>query len=180
MFKTTDAEFDKYILDLLTPYKCNYWKQSKDAKCVFNGYSAQEQQKFVSIYFNIHNPSKGITLWHGLGSGKTCSAIFISNFMREYKDVCVIAPAMLRDNFKNELEKSCGLHIIKSAPHPPLVLEDEVYMADMGDYDFISSNGNLNTFSEKLYNKMNGKLIIIDESQILLNKINNSFKKRRR
>jgi len=196
MYKTTDKQFVEHVKGkLLDKYKCNYWKQEQSAKCGSSSFQSQEQQKFVSRYFDIHNPSKGLTLWHGLGSGKTCSAIFISNYMRRYKDICVIAPAMLRDNFAKELD-TCGFHITNKirdvvnqsvfsesgvaesgVAESGIAEEEETLVADMSDYAFLSSNGNLNNFKEEFYPRMDGKLIILDESQILLNKINNSFVK---
>jgi len=54
MYKTTDEEFNNQLYEkLITPYSCNYWKQSRDATCNFTDFKSQEQQKFVATYFTI-------------------------------------------------------------------------------------------------------------------------------
>ena len=46
-------------------------------------------------------------LYHGLGSGKTCSSIAITEGIKENKQIVVLTPASLRRNFYEELKK-CG------------------------------------------------------------------------
>ena len=178
-YQPSDQEFDESLQKgLLEKYKCNYWKQATSATCDFVSLSAQAQQLFVTEYFNIGNPSRGICIWHGLGSGKTCSAIFISNHMRKYKDVCVITPAMLRDNFIKELEV-CGYKSL--SPKVPAAAaattSREIWEVNPDEYTFISSNGKLNKVTPEIFASIHGKLVIIDESQILFSKINNALKK---
>ena len=46
-------------------------------------------------------------LYHGLGSGKTCSSIAIAEGMKTSKRVIIMTPASLRRNYIEEL-KYCG------------------------------------------------------------------------
>ena len=46
-------------------------------------------------------------LYHGLGSGKTCSSIAIAEGMKNDKKIIVMTPASLRRNYYEELKK-CG------------------------------------------------------------------------
>lgn len=71
-------------------------------------FKLQEHQKIVRAYMNPETPYRGILLYHGLGSGKTCSAIAISEgFKNERKTVVFLPGESLEDNFKHELEL-CG------------------------------------------------------------------------
>ena len=64
-------------------------------------------QKVVRDYLNIYTPYRGLLLYHGLGSGKTCSSIAIAEGMKDSKRVIIMTPASLRANYIEELKK-CG------------------------------------------------------------------------
>ena len=65
-------------------------------------------QKLISDYLNINTPYRGLLLFHGLGSGKTCSSIAISEqFKNTNKRIFILTPASLAPNYEKELKK-CG------------------------------------------------------------------------
>ena len=64
-------------------------------------------QKIVRDYLNLYTPYRGLLLYHGLGSGKTCTSIAIAEGMKTTKKVVVMTPASLKMNFFSELKK-CG------------------------------------------------------------------------
>ena len=64
-------------------------------------------QKIVRDYLNLYTPYRGLLLYHGLGSGKTCSSIAVAEGMKTEKKVIVMTPASLRRNFIEQL-KECG------------------------------------------------------------------------
>ena len=64
-------------------------------------------QKIVRDYINIYSPYRGLLLYHGLGSGKTCSSIAIAEGLKSSRKVIVMTPASLRRNYIDEL-KNCG------------------------------------------------------------------------
>ena len=64
-------------------------------------------QKLVRDYLLIETPYRGLLLFHGLGSGKTCSAIAVAESLMSNKKVYVLLPASLRANFIEEIRK-CG------------------------------------------------------------------------
>jgi hypothetical protein len=66
-------------------------------------------QKFVREYIRAAAPYRGILVYHGLGSGKTCSAIAAAEalFSVANKKIIVMTPYSLRPNFQNEL-MFCG------------------------------------------------------------------------
>jgi len=90
----------------------------KDISCA----SMQEEltllphQKLVKTYMNIDTPYRGLLLYHGLGSGKTCSSIAITENLKPYKNVVVMSPASLETNYVQELKK-CGSPMYKIQQH---------------------------------------------------------------
>jgi superfamily II DNA or RNA helicase len=73
-------------------------------------------QKIVKDYLNLYSPYRGLLLYHGLGSGKTCSSIAIAEGLKSDKRVFVMTPAFLRTNYLKELKK-CGDDVYKRPRH---------------------------------------------------------------
>ena len=73
-------------------------------------------QKIVRDYLNLFTPYRGLLLYHGLGSGKTCSSIAIAEGMKTSKKIIVMTPASLRRNYIEEL-KNCGDPLYKKNQH---------------------------------------------------------------
>lgn len=70
----------------------------------------QPHQSFVKNFLSFQTPFNSLLLFHGLGSGKTCSAIGVCEESREYlkqtgshKKMCIIASPNVLDNFKKQL-----------------------------------------------------------------------------
>ena len=70
-------------------------------------------QKLIREYMNLYTPYRGLLLYHGLGSGKTCSSIAISEGMKQSKKVIIMLPASLEKNYIKEL-KHCGDMLYKN------------------------------------------------------------------
>ena len=72
-------------------------------------------QMFVKNFLSVQTPYNGLLLFHGLGTGKTCSAIGISEEMRNYikqigagnnrrsKKIIVVASPNVQSNFRLQL-----------------------------------------------------------------------------
>jgi hypothetical protein len=104
------AIFVNFINSLFSPYKKELDEASKSATCNYDtasGFTLMGHQKIVRDYINLYTPYRGILLYHGLGSGKTCSSIAIAEGMKDDKRVIVMTPASLRRNYYEELKK-CG------------------------------------------------------------------------
>jgi hypothetical protein len=69
-------------------------------------------QQVVRDYLNLYTPYRGLLLYHGLGSGKTCSSIAIAEGMKVHKPVFVLTLASLKANFFEQM-KVCGDPIYK-------------------------------------------------------------------
>ena len=109
--------FISFINSLFEPYKQQLLKEEQDMlsgkasiSCATNdssNFSLLIHQKIVRDYINIYTPYRGLLLYHGLGSGKTCSSIAIAEGIKNDKKVLIMTPASLRDNYVEELKK-CG------------------------------------------------------------------------
>ena len=73
-------------------------------------------QGFVQSYFTPQNPSKGMLLWHSVGTGKTCSAIAAASasFERDgYTILWVTRTTLKNDIWKNMFDQVCNENIRK-------------------------------------------------------------------
>ena len=66
-------------------------------------------QKFVRDYLSMNSPYRGILLYHGLGSGKTCSSIAVAEHLKTKKNVIILCPGSLRTNYITALMGDCGV-----------------------------------------------------------------------
>ena len=73
-------------------------------------YELQPHQAFVKNFMSFQTPYSSLLLYHGLGSGKTCSAIGVGEDMREFmkqtgnnKRILIVATENVQDNFKLQL-----------------------------------------------------------------------------
>jgi len=73
-------------------------------------------QKLVRDYLLIETPYRGLLVYHGLGSGKTCSAIAVAESLMTNKKVFVLLPASLKANFLGEI-RTCGDPVYKKDSH---------------------------------------------------------------
>ena len=62
-------------------------------------------QRMVRDYMQRYSPYRGILIYHGLGSGKTASSIFIAEDSLDIRDIIVLSPASLEGNYKFDLKK---------------------------------------------------------------------------
>jgi len=66
-----------------------------------------DHQKIIRDYLLMETPYRGLLLYHGLGSGKTCSSIGVAESLLSTKKVYVLTPASLQQNYREEISK-CG------------------------------------------------------------------------
>ena len=96
----TDTRYDGAIYDVE-----KYSNILKTAE-----YELLPQQAFVRNFLSFQTPYNSLLLFHGLGSGKTCSAIGVCEEMRDYlkqmgitKRIIIVASPNVQDNFKLQL-----------------------------------------------------------------------------
>ena len=107
-------KFVSFINSIFEPYKrelenlentitCESMEQSGESSKL----SLLIHQQIVRDYLNLYTPYRGLLLYHGLGSGKTCSSIAIAEGMKRVQQVIIMTPASLRANYIEEIKK-CG------------------------------------------------------------------------
>ena len=92
-----DTQYDGKITDV-----------EKQAEILCNAdYELAPHQLFVRNFLSFQTPYNSLLLYHGLGTGKTCSAISVSEEMRDYltqmgitSKIIVVASPNVQDNFK--------------------------------------------------------------------------------
>lgn len=104
--------FINFINSLFEPYRDQILDDSSAITCetigsVTEEFSLLTHQKIVRDYLNLFTPYRGLLLYHGLGSGKTCTSIAIAEGMKSTQQIIVMTPASLRRNYIEELKK-CG------------------------------------------------------------------------
>ena len=104
--------FVNFINGLFEPYKEDLLDETKGISCEDIGKDTGEvslltHQKIVRDYINLYTPYRGLLLYHGLGSGKTCSSIAIAEGIKSARKVIIMTPASLRRNYIEEIKK-CG------------------------------------------------------------------------
>ena len=103
-------KFSEFINALFQPYRDQLLTSESDISCDRGDTDERPlfaHQKIVRDYLDIHTPYRGLLLFHGLGSGKTCASIAIAEGLKTYKQIIVMTPASLRMNYVEELKK-CG------------------------------------------------------------------------
>lgn len=134
-------------------------------------------QKFVREYINESTPYRGVLLFYGLGAGKTRTSIAAcDSFLKAGKDVVVIAPAILRENFK-----------IEYYAHPPPTLRGNPERGLEDRFTFMNYNGGASFARSKATQEpgrfdlidLDNKVLIIDEVHNLVSTIVNAMRSKR-
>ena len=104
--------FINFINSLFEPYREELEANSENISCDNIGnqnenFSLLTHQQIVRDYMNLYTPYRGLLLYHGLGSGKSCTSIAIAEGMKTTKKIIVMLPASLQTNYREELKK-CG------------------------------------------------------------------------
>ena len=61
-------------------------------------------QKFIQAYLDNSNYNRGLLIYHGLGSGKTCTSIIVAENLKSHRNILVLTPGVaIKSNFKKSL-----------------------------------------------------------------------------
>jgi hypothetical protein len=139
--------FKKYKQDIIEQEKekpsCNARKEKNSS------FSLMTHQQIVQDYIHHMSPYRGLLIYHGLGSGKTCSSIAIAEGLKYRKKVYVMTPASIRSNYIKEL-KNCGDALYTTNHNWVFINKNDVkYRAHIKnicskynvDYAFVMKNG---------------------------------------
>lgn len=119
-------------------------------------------QEFVKRFISYNSYYNGLLLYHGLGSGKTCSAIGITEETRKYikyhmnfKPIIIVASINVQANFriqlfdKNKLEKIKGQWVIHGCLGSSLL--DEIGLSHVNELDQEQIIRKINKLIKKYY-----------------------------
>ena len=121
----TQRGFTDFIRQTYSPFKLKLpdTKPDYDACIKLGAGGAQkaeiyQYQEFVRDYMRWESPYRGVLVYHGLGSGKTCTAIAASEalFATSNRKIIVMTPFSLRKNFINEIT-FCGFQYYRLQNH---------------------------------------------------------------
>lgn len=119
--------------------------------CNNREFELEPHQRFVRNYLSFNTPYNSLLLFHGLGSGKTCSSIQVCEDMRSYlkllgikKKILIVASPVVQENFKlqlfdeRKLEKINGIYTIKSCVGNKFIKElNPMNTKNLNKYDLI-------------------------------------------
>ena len=111
-------------------------KDYTQALCDSKEFELDPHQMFIRNFMSFQTPYNGILLFHGLGTGKTCSSISVCEEMRSYslqmgisKKIIIVASPAVQANFKlqlfdkNKLKQNNGVWNIKACIGNKLIKE---------------------------------------------------------
>ena len=108
--------FERYARSRVGEVEAEEFDCSDMASANRKPFSLLYHQKIVREYLGIYSPYRGLLLYHGLGSGKTCSSIAIAEGLSSHKKIIVMTPASLQKNYVEEIKK-CGDDLYKRDQH---------------------------------------------------------------
>ena len=104
-----DSHFQKKI-SVKKEFHYNYDSSEKSCNKKSSIVSLHPHQQFVKRFISNNTHYNGLLMFHGLGSGKTCSAIGICEETRKYikynknfKKILIIASPNVQENFQLQL-----------------------------------------------------------------------------
>lgn len=148
-------KFLGWINETFLPYQIRADNKNSDK------FELRKYQKFVRDYLQFKSPYRGILLFHGLGSGKTCSAVAIAENLKTHYNIIIMLPASLKGNFIKDIKK-CGNSSYKI--NPDLISQK---------YSFISYNA-ANTLEQiDRIGSLDNHVIIIEEVHNLVSMMMN-------
>ncbi len=149
---TNKKEFIEWFNKTFIKFKATGKEEEKK-----NKYEPYNYQKLLKNFMNKTSPYKGILLYHGLGSGKTCTSITIAENLKKERNVIVMLPASLKNNFIYKGLLFCG---------------DEEYQKNeekyKNKYTFVSYNSAYVLKELSKIGSLDNKVIIIEEVHNLI------------
>lgn len=145
-----------------------YSKPSKNTNINGKTFKPFPNQLFLKDYMANSSPYRGILLYHGLGTGKTCSSILIAENVKNTKNIIVLLPASLKDNFIQKGLKFCGDIKYHDTSRGNKLIEDTYY--------FISYNSPTKIKQLDKLGSLDNHLIIIEEIHNLISMMSGQSK----
>ena len=107
-------EFNDTKYEIIIPTSQRQMEEEATKMCGA-AFELAPHQLFVRNFLSAMTPYNSLLLYHGLGTGKTCSAISVAEEMRDYmtqvgvvKKILVVASVNVQDNFRKQLQQLVG------------------------------------------------------------------------
>ena len=103
----------------------DYIKDTYDDLCNTSSYELKPQQKFIGQLVNPNSNIKNMLIYHGLGSGKTCTSLMIGEAFANIKnrETFYIVPAALEQPYIDEIVGEIRNLVIQSCTSMCLVFD---------------------------------------------------------
>ena len=129
---------------------------SCDSSSKEGAFTSLLHQDIVKQYLNATSPYRGLLLFHGLGSGKTCSSIGILEALKQTKKhIYIMTPASLKKNYQTQM-MFCGSELFRKTEKWVLVK----YPSDDTREEFIKQVHKLTGLPLKYLKKQSGVYLI--------------------
>ena len=95
-------------------------------------------QKFISRLLSPRTPYRSALLFHGVGVGKTCAAITVSeSYLQEFpgRKVYIVAPPNIQEGFKRTIFDKEGLKIVKGGVNHHRGCTGDLYLDLTGSFN---------------------------------------------
>ena len=145
--------FIGFVNALFKPYKEEFKNAESSISCDKPDnakFALLTHQKIVRDYLNLYSPYRGLLIYHGLGSGKTCTSIAIAEGMKSDKQIMIMTPASLRMNYLEEL-KNCGDLLYKKNQYWEFI--STKLSRNKSNDDYIDTLSALLHLNKKIYKK---------------------------
>lgn len=106
-------------------------REFRESVCARTEFKLQEHQSLLSNFINPNTPYKGLLIFHGTGSGKSCAAIAIAEKFKPMVEkygtkIHVLVPGpLLKQNFLNEIIKCTGNTYLEILQDKTVVISDD-------------------------------------------------------
>ena len=158
-FLNNKVEFLKSILRKIEMYlktRSVDSSSSCDSSDKSGGFHPLIHQDVVKQYLNATSPYRGLLLFHGLGSGKTCTSIGIIEAMKQSnKRIFILTPASLRKNYQTQM-MFCGSELFRKTENWEYV----EYPTDETKMDFMIQVEKLTGLPQAYLKKRDGVFLI--------------------
>ncbi len=150
-------------------------KSSFNKFCYPSKYKHQKPQLFVGEFMGPDTENKNLLVYHKIGSGKTCASIRIAEKWKKKRNIIVVVPASLKNNYRHELRSLCADNEYISAKN-----RQKLTTLDPTSDEYLDIIDESNKKIDKYYNimsynkfmsntpKLNNSVLIIDEIQNLI------------
>ena len=107
-----NSTFLESVVANLKKFKPAMDKEKKNSTCDKKPHKEKfAHQDVLAAYFNVQNPYRGILIYHGMGSGKTCSSVAMAeNLAGNKKTIWILTPAALESNYRSEMVKCSNIY----------------------------------------------------------------------